>query len=126
MAAAALEANVNEIIGDILDNSISLTENRTSLVKNIKSDRSGSILPKYRKLALVLDKAPNTGGAAWSNADMLAQFRNRFIHFTPAWDHEKEIHDGDFVKQLKKRVPIAKAYESSFMFPYGFMTYGCA
>jgi hypothetical protein len=77
-------------------------------------------------LALLLDKVPDDSCATWEDANLLAQFRNRFMHFTPAWDHEKNIHEGDFVKEMRERVPTSRFYQSSFMFPYGFMTYGCA
>jgi hypothetical protein len=126
MAAAALEANANEILSAVLDGLIPLTESRKILMKDLNKDRSGSVMRKYRQLGLLLDKRPDAGSDAWLNADLLAQFRNRFMHFTPAWDHEKDIHDGEFVKQMKKRVPVSRFYEASFMFPYGFMTYASA
>jgi hypothetical protein len=100
MSAAALEANVNEIIGRCIDNSSAFSESQVALIRDLKKDKSGSIMPKYRQLALLLGKIPDTGSAAWANAVLLAQARNRFIHFSPAWDHETDIHDGEFVNQL--------------------------
>ena len=33
---------------------------------------------------------------------------------------------GKLVEELRRKVPIVEAYRSVFLFPYGFMTYGCA
>lgn len=128
MAAAALEANSNEIIQDILDKSthVRLTEAHNALLNDLRNDRSGNAMGKYRKLGLLLDKTPVTDSPAWQNADLLFRFRNSFMHFKPAWDSETDIHDGTLVRGLKNRVPITPAYQSNFMFPYGFLTYGCA
>ena len=88
MAAAALEANSNEIIQDILDRpaQMQLTDSLKALLKDLKDDRSGNAMGKYRTLALILDKIPGTGTAAWQNAVLLFKFRNSFMHFKPAWD----------------------------------------
>lgn len=128
MAAAALEANSNEIIQDVLDGFRykDLTEANRALLNDLRIDRSGNAIGKYRKLGLLLDKMPATDGASWQNADLLFRFRNSFMHFKPAWDNETDIHDGALVRGLRSRVPITPAYQSNFMFPFGFMTYGCA
>ena len=128
MAAAALEANCNEILQDILDGSarLSLAEGHRTLLRDLKGDYSGNALEKYRRLALLLDRAPAPGGLPWQNASLLVRFRNAFMHFKPAWDNETDVHDGKWIKELKPRVPISAGYQSNFMFPYGFMTYGCA
>jgi hypothetical protein len=128
MAAAALEANANELIQDILDGSTTLlpTKGCRLLLVDLKKDRSGSATNRYWRLALLFDKEPDTGTAAWKDAKLLANFRNSFMHFKPAWDHEKATHDSDLVKALKSKVPVCPAYQSNFQFPYGFMTYGCA
>lgn len=128
MAAAALESHCNETIQDILDGSarLSLAEGHQALLRDLKSDRSGDATERYRTLALLLDKAPDPGSLTWQNARLLVRFRNAFMHFKPAWDHETDVHDGKWIKELKPRVPISAGYQSKFMFPYGFMTYGCA
>jgi hypothetical protein len=77
-------------------------------------------------VALLLNRVPATGNAGWQDAKLLVNFRNIFLHFKPAWDHEAAIHDSDLVKALKKKVPIYHAYESEFRFPHGFLTFGCA
>ncbi|NOJ40884.1 hypothetical protein [Bradyrhizobium australiense] len=128
MAAAALEANCNEIVQDILDGSarLSLAAGHQALLRDLKGDYSGNAMERYRKLALLLDKAPALGALPWQNASLLVRFRNAFMHFKPAWDHETDVHDGKWIKELKARVSISAGYQSKFMFPYGFMTYGCA
>jgi hypothetical protein len=65
------------------------------------------------------------GNLAWQDAKLLVEFRNSFMHFKPAWDHETDIHDGTLVKRLKLKMPVHRAYEIGFQFPYGFMTYDC-
>jgi hypothetical protein len=84
MAAAALEANSNEIIQDVLDGStrVQLTEGRKALLKDLKDDQSGNATGKCRKLALILDTTPATGSVAWQNADLLVKFRNSFMHLS--------------------------------------------
>ena len=88
--------------------------------------RAGDQMGKYRTLALILDKIPGTGTAAWQNAVLLFKFRNNFMHFKPAWDHQTDIHDSELVKEIRKRVPVTPAHKPNFVFPYGLMTYGCA
>lgn len=128
MAAAALEANCNEIIQDILDGStpLALAQGHMTLLRDLKHDRSGNTTDHYRHIALLLDRTPDTGSLAWHDAALLVRFRNALMHFKPAWDSETDIHDGKWVRTLKAKVPISPGYESNFMFPYGFMTYGCA
>jgi hypothetical protein len=126
MAGAALEAGANEAIQDILDGftELPLTEARKALLKDLKGQRSGNAVPKYRQLALLFDKIPNQQGAAWRNATLLVTFRNCFMHFKPSWDGDN-VNDG-LVADLKNKLPIVPAYKQNFVFPYGFMTYGCA
>lgn len=130
MSGAALEAYANEIVQDILDNkkfgSQDITKCQQQLLRDVKEDRSGSSMDKFRKLALILDKDPDVGSITWCDAGNLVTFRNNFMHFKPSWDHETQIHDGKLVKSLKPRIPISPGYRESFVFPYGFMTYGCA
>jgi hypothetical protein len=128
MAGAALEANANEIIKDILDGiaKITITDSGRTLLADLFDDRSGNAMDKYRRLALLLDREPKTGNAPWENARLLVNFRNCFLHFKSAWDDEKAIHEGKLVKALKTKIPVCAAYKGSFMFPYGFMNFECA
>ncbi|WP_140887077.1 hypothetical protein [Muricoccus nepalensis] len=128
MAGAALEANANEIVQNILDGStgLSVTEARKQLVIDLKEDRSGNSMDKYRRLALLFDKVPSKGEAAWQSAELLVKFRNALMHFKPAWDHEKDVHDGKLATALRNKIPTHPAYQTSFQFPHGYMTYGCA
>jgi hypothetical protein len=128
MAGAALEANANEIIKDILDGiaKVSVTNSQRILLADLLDERSGNATDKYRRLALLLDKDPKMGNESWENARLLVNFRNSFLHFKPAWDDDKDTHDGKLVKGLKTKIPICHAYKGSFMFPYGFMNFECA
>ena len=129
MGGAALEATANELIQDLLDDSFSstfsLTKGCKCLLADLKKDRSGNAVRKYRQLALLLDKEPDIGSVTWQNAVLLVDFRNSFMHFKPAWDHE-DIHTGGLTKGLKSRIQVVRSWQGSFLFPYGFMTYDCA
>jgi hypothetical protein len=128
MSAAALEANSREIIQDRIDQ-LETVQPPPPLLKGLKglsTDSSGGAMEKYKKLAALLGKSVNVTSPTWEDAALLFKFRNKFVHFTPAWDHETKVHDGDIVKDLKGKVPVSPAYQSVFMFPYGFLTYGCA
>jgi hypothetical protein len=99
MAAAALEANANELIQDIVDGSVHspLPASRKELLKDLKDDHSGNAWDRYRRFALLMDKEPNTGTEPWHNARLLVKFRNEFIHFKPSWDSD-DIHNGKLVE----------------------------
>ena len=123
----ALEACANELLQDILDGSahILLTTSRKKLLTELMEDRSGNATGKFQRLALLMDKDPDTGTEQWHNAKLLVKFRNEFMHFRPSWDDD-DIHTGDFVGAMRRKVPVVEAYKAKFLFPYGFMTYGCA
>ena len=135
MAAAALEARANELIQDILDDAskysgllltgLSLTDRQKKELENIKACESGNATDKYKQLAILFNKKPEAGRLPWQNAFHLVKFRNHFMHFKPSWDDDN-IHNDDLVKWLKPKIPIVAAYKDNFLFPYGFMTYGCA
>jgi hypothetical protein len=129
MASAALEASAHEHLQDILDRPahFRVDESHRKLLVDLTNDRTGSALTKFRRLALLMSKDPDTGTAAWEDAGLLVDFRNAFMHFRPAWSDE-EIHKSKFVRQLEQKVPTLKAYKAdgNLYFPYGFMTYGCA
>lgn len=73
MAAAALEANANELIQEILDGSVhsKLPASRKELLKDLKDDHSGNAWDRYRRFALVMDKEPDKGTEPWRNARLL-------------------------------------------------------
>jgi hypothetical protein len=70
-----------------------------------------------------MDKKPNTGTAPWHNAMLLAKFRNEFMHFKPS---VTTFTAASWLKTLRRRYRRVAAYKGNFLFPYGFMTYGCA
>jgi hypothetical protein len=129
MAAAALEAHANELIQNILDDAstkcsgLLLTDRKK--LKNIKACKSGNTTDKYNQLAKLFNKKPEVGRSPWQNAYYLVIFRNHFMHFKPSWDDDN-IHNDDLVKWLRPKIPIIAAYKDKFLFPYGYMTYGCA
>lgn len=125
MAGAALEANANEIIQDFLDQPTGLSISRKMLLKDLKEELLGNTISKHRRLALLFDKEPDTGKVAWEDGQLLVKFRNSFMHFKPAWDHE-DIHSGTLVERLKSKAPVVSSWQGKFLFPYCFMTYGCA
>jgi hypothetical protein len=128
MAAAALEANANELIQDLIDQIADESESKCKLLlEDLKGERSGDAIDRHKRLAslLLLDREPATGNSAWENAGFLVELRDSFMHFRPAWDQDG-IHSGKLAKFLRNKVPVASAFEKDFRFPHGLMTYGCA
>jgi hypothetical protein len=127
MAAAALEAQVNEAVQDILDRRVAQQpdEAQKVLLKELRDSAAGNTIEKCRQVFLFLGTVPDTGRREWEETKLLLTLRNRFIHFRPAWDHEG-VHDSKWVTQLKLRVPVYPPYAERFQFPYGFITYGTA
>jgi hypothetical protein len=128
MSAAALEANCNEIVQDLIDRLSNNQPAGTMLagLTKLRDDRSGYAMGKYEKLAGLLNKTAKTSSTAWLDAANLFRFRNSFMHFKPAWDHDADVHDSKLVKYLKTRLPVVAGYDTHFIFPYGFLTYECA
>jgi hypothetical protein len=128
MSAAALEANSNEIIQDLIDRLSNNHSAATTLqgLTQLREDRSGWAMGKYEKLAGLLNKTANTSSPIWLDAVNLFRFRNSFMHFKPAWDHDADVHNSELVEYLKTRLPIVAGYDSHFIFPYGFLSYRCA
>ncbi len=125
MASAALEANANETISDILDGIVPLavTRERRELLADLKG---GTVGPeeKYRHLALLLDRTPDRDGAAWQDVPMLLRLRNDLMHFKPAWDDEA-VH-ARMQARMNSRLGISRFYRSNFVYPHGFFTYETA
>ncbi len=129
MAGAALEASANELIHNILDGSagLKISPTRAKLLKGLENERFGNAIGKYEKLALLLDKEPNTGTESWRNARLLVEFRNQFMHFKPVVYVDGVDDERKFVKQLTENVPLSSVYRSQkVQFPYSFLSYGCA
>jgi hypothetical protein len=130
MAGAALEVGANELILTILDRSTPLMPGlgASLQLREIKDDRSGNSLDRYRKIAWLFDKDPNKGSTPWQNADTLVHARNNLMHFKPVWeDAGVAIQESKLVAGLKSKVGILQAYTSpALCFPHSFMTYDCA
>jgi hypothetical protein len=128
MAGAALEANVNEQIQDILDKPAgTLSDARRLLLTNIKDDRTGNSLDKYLELALLFDKVADKGCSPWEQSKTLVEFRNFFMHFKPAWQHGDEPPQTKLARALSTKLPLAGPYrQTMFTFPHALMTYECA
>jgi hypothetical protein len=130
MAGAALEASANELLQDILDGSakLPLSGSRRKLLTEPKDERSGNSIGKYERLALLLEKEPDTGTKIWENAKLLVEFRNQFMHFKPMIYLDNAPDKHKLAKQLRLiKVPISSAYRNQMIqFPHSFMSYGCA
>jgi hypothetical protein len=128
MAGAALEAGANELIQDILDGSTDLrpTKGCKQLLMDLKEERSGNALDRYRRVALLFDKEPKTGHSSWQDAQHLVGFRNYLLHFKPEWDDGTPKVERGLVKALRPKIEISPGFRTNFRFPYGFMTYSCA
>jgi len=47
------------------------------------------------------------------------------MHFRPSWSDDK-IGNNDLVGRLRRKIPVVRGYETTFLFPHGLMTYECA
>jgi hypothetical protein len=130
MAAAALEANSNELIQDIIDASNktgAMGKAKQLLLSELKNAETGNAVDRYRTIALLQDKVPDKGQAAWGEAKLLIKFRNFFMHFKPSWASADETPD-KLAKTFEKKFSIAEPYKgnASYMFPHACLTYECA
>jgi DNA-binding transcriptional regulator YdaS (Cro superfamily) len=124
MAAAALEANASESIEDILDGraNIPVTDSQKGLLGDVRRDKSESLAEKYRRLALILGKAPDRSKVIWEDIDLLTSLRDQITHCDSTWDYVQNRY-GKFSHRILTKVPVADAYEGRFAVPYGLMTY---
>jgi hypothetical protein len=111
------------VLQNILDDEHN-SANRKEQLEKLKDYRSGNAVDKCRQLARLMDRGPDTGTEPWRNAKLVILFRNEFMHFRPSWDDEA-IHNDDWIRELRRKVPVVEAYKRDFLFPHGFMTYGC-
>lgn len=79
MSVAALEANANEILKDIIDDSTKSERVRLQC-EDLYEARDADILDRYRGIALILDHKLDKGTSEWENAKLLAKFRNALVH----------------------------------------------
>jgi hypothetical protein len=56
---------------------------------------------------------------------LLIEFCNHFMHFKPSWSDDG-VENDDLVGRLRKKIPVVRGYETTFLFPHGLMTYECA
>lgn len=127
MSGAALEANANELIQTIVDSTgeLPVTAQQKADLITLKEDRSGSTKSRYKRLAKLTGRKADFGGDDWQNATLLIEFRNHFMHFKPSWSDD-DIENDDLVGRLRKKIPVVRGYETTFLFPHGLMTYECA
>lgn len=128
MSGAALEANANEIVQDILGGLTQMTVTPACklLLEELRDNRSGNSIDKYWRLALLLEKLPLKSDVVWQDITLLVKLRNALLHFKPAWDDEEDVHDGKLARALRRKVGTHPAYTAVFQFPHGLMTYSCA
>jgi hypothetical protein len=84
MAAAALEANSNELIQDIIDagnKSGAIGKAKHLLLSDLKQAKTGDAVGRFRTIALLHDKVPDEGQAAWGEATLLIKFRKLLYAF---------------------------------------------
>jgi hypothetical protein len=127
MAAAALEANSNELIQDIIDagnKSGAIGKAKHLLLSDLKQAKTGDAVGRYRTIALHQDKVPDEGQAAWGEAALLIKFRNFFMHFKPSWASTDETPER-LAKTFKKKFSIAEPFKQDafYMFPHACLTY---
>jgi hypothetical protein len=130
MSGAALEGNSNELIQDLLDmanRTGRMTEATKVLLAELKEDRTGNAIDRYRSIALLQGKIPNPGDARWGEAALLVKLRNSFMHFKPNWQSVDDEPD-KLAKTVQRKFRTAKPYVNNalYMFPNACLTYECA
>lgn len=125
MSATALEALVNELIRDILDDKSRPTDirgrARSIMNRDMKVPRNQSEISfKYQEVARLHGAKLDQTLPECASTRALISFRNTLIHFKPAWDddvHHKKVSallDREFNKH------------ASLVFPLGYLTYSGA
>lgn len=131
MAAAALEAAINETLTDYRDDpaKFGLTRERATLLGQSLSERSGNTREKCRQIALILDRAADAGRAEWMELGRLLGLRNRLMHFRPRWDHDPvPSQEQKAASELVASIggPCRFFAGSPLRMPHAAFTYGCA
>jgi hypothetical protein len=129
MSAAALEANANEIIQDIVDDktSLRLTKPEKEEQSAFLANRHKSLKSRYLRIGTLFNQIPRESDLYFQNALRLLKFRNAFMHFRPVFYPNSTANDLELVEELKDVVPMSSAHHShQIQFPYSFMSYGCA
>jgi hypothetical protein len=130
MAGAALEANANELIQDILDWKVRttvMTDAHKVLLEELLENRSGNALDRYRMVALLRDRVLDRRDSAWGEAALLIAFRNFFMHFKPNWE-PTDSEPKKLAAKFAKKFTLAEPYKTNafYMFPHACLTYECA
>ncbi len=121
-SVASVEANINEIICDIIENKIKLGEFEKKKIIEI-NDRESTlkkyeiILNEVMKFELSKDKE------IYQNMKILIDVRNAFTHFKPEWESNQKWHD-KIGRKLSGKIKMTPYIEdSSPIFPMRCMTY---
>ena len=129
MAAASIEAAVNEWAKDVLDASeqLGLSNSQLSLIQRLVGDRYGSALTRFDQLCVYLN-IRRDADASWDKAATLLKLRNLFMHFKPVWSDENLARgEAELVTKLGSfGVALHPLFPTPSVLPYGLMTYGCA
>lgn len=128
MAATALEARINEIIQDIIDDKSSPEETRKTAERLISRrlkrpktpDRQSEIAFKYHTVAELKGKNPAEMPAD-DAMEVLVSFRHKLVHFRPQWGNEDRSH-----KELERQLKGRFAAQVAIDFPYSHLTYDAA
>jgi hypothetical protein len=120
MSLAALEGNINEIIDDTAEqNSGRIAYQCRDLLRERES-----VLEKYVKLAVILDRDFDKGAHQWQHVKLLKDFRNILVHFSPEWSHQNGSHT-KISQRLEKKVKRSP-FVAGKLFPHEFLSYDCA
>lgn len=127
-SVASLEANVNEIFADVLDNSLSIgTYDQTFLKEFWRVVEEKSIIEKYKLLySMKNNDKLNTGGYVYHAVDTLIKSRNVLVHFKPEWQDRQVVHDRIGKQLLGKFQMSPFIIETAPVFPVRCMTHGFA
>ncbi len=117
MSLAALEANINEHIDSVIQNSSDPIKTRCrELFRE-------PVLKKYDQLAAILKQPFPKGVVAWENVKLLNDFRNILVHFHPEWSGQSGPHSK--FSQIRSRKVKRSQFVVGPVFPHNFLSYSC-
>lgn len=143
---AALEASINELYQEVVDNQRNalpgLTERQSKLFTEcwaqdfkynripqkyqIVFDHNSKMLIKY-KLALLFVGADtfDTEDQLYKDVTNLVLLRNKLVHYKSEWDYEKKSHH-NLESELQGKFPLNPLSHADLWFPHRCLGFGCA
>lgn len=139
-AVSFLEATVNELFADAVDNSCEVIKPLNPDVKALMADiweligprKAFSILDKFRIALILARKQPfNAGASPYQDIDSLIRLRNALVHYKPEWVTAGSDTNQNALRKIEQRLrgkfplnPLTS--DGDPFFPKRCLSHGCA